>query len=275
MRMRAHRIGIIARCDSQEALYLARNLRDYLEKRVEEVQLDHKTGSCLQMEGTPIHKMHADLLISIGGDGTILHAIQHMNDPIPLLGVNMGAVGFLSSVMPENMFKVIDEILENGFDVEERLRLSVSVNDMELPNATNEVVVVTARPAKILEFEVYVNGKLLEEVRADGVVVATPTGSTAYAMSAGGPIIDPQVEASVIVPLAPFKLSARPWVIPADQHVELVLKLPGKRAVAVVDGQHSYEVDSGDHICINRAEQPAKFVRVGEDFYEKVRNKLT
>lgn len=271
--MRANRVGVIARCDNKQALDLASDIVDHIKGRLE-VFLDHKTGRCLGIEGVTINEMGADILISVGGDGTILHAIQHMSDPIPILGINMGVVGFLSDVTPEDALKVIDDIIENGFAVEERTRLAVSVNSETLPPATNEVVVVTSRPAKILEFEIFVDGHLLEDVRADGVVFATPTGSTAYAMSAGGPIIDPHVDASVIVPLAPFKLSARPWVIPADRNVELVLTLPGKGAVVVVDGQYNYDVKSGDHICITKAEKPARFVRVSEDFYEKVRIKL-
>jgi NAD+ kinase len=137
-------------------------------------------------------------------------------------------------------------------------------------------VFITARPAKILTFRVSVDESLVEELRADGVVIATPTGSTAYAMSAGGPIVDPRVDAFLIVPLAPFKLSARPWVVPATSMIKVEVTIPEKEAVIVIDGQHSYNIKDNDIVTLTRAKNPARLVSSSVNgFYEKVQTKLT
>ena len=214
------------------------------------------------------------LVVSVGGDGTVLRNISKMDDPLPILGINMGTLGFLVDVAPEDAIDAISDVLD-GFTYSERARLSVAFNDKVLPPATNEVVIITARPGKILTFKISVDDFQIEELRADGVVIATPTGSTAYAMSAGGPIIDPRVEASLIVPLAPFKLSARPWVIPANSSIKVEMMIPEKEAVIVIDGQHSYNIKEHDVVTLTKAKDPARFVSSSTNgFYEKVQSKL-
>ena len=161
--------------------------------------------------------------------------------------------------------------------VDERSRLKLLLNGVCMPRATNEIAFLTASPAKMIEFEIIVDGALMEDFRADGVIVATSTGSTAYAMSAGGPIVDPRVDAIVLVPMAPFKLSSRPWVIPGDSIIEVRLKLPeqggaggGRRA------DLQYHILRGSGHIISKAKTPARFVKVGKDgFYAKVKSKLT
>ncbi|MCK9565952.1 MAG: NAD(+) kinase, partial [Methanothrix sp.] len=156
-------------------------------------------------------------------------------------------------------------------------RLKLLLNGVCLPCATNEIAFLTASPAKMIEFEIIVDGSLMEDFRADGVIIATATGSTAYAMSAGGPIVDPRVDAIVLVPMAPFKLSSRPWVIPGDSEIKVQLKLPDKEALVVVDGQSSTTISSKDQVIISKAETPARFVKVAarDGFYAKVKSKLT
>jgi NAD+ kinase len=221
-----------------------------------------------------MRKKGAEFIISIGGDGTVLRGIQKMDDPLPVLGVNMGTIGFLVDVNPDEALESIDKVL-SGFEIEERARLSVKVNDEILPHATNEVVIITASPAKMISCRIFVDKCRMEELRSDGVVFATPTGSTAYAMSAGGPIVDPRVDGTVIVPLAPFKLSARPWVVPAKSEISMELTVPKKEAVIVIDGQFTKKINYEDKIRITQAEKPARFVRTKKDvFYDKVRSKL-
>ena len=133
---------------------------------------------------------------------------------------------------------------------------------------------MSAKPAKIIQFKVYVDDCLLEEMRADGVVFATPTGSTAYAMSAGGPIINPRVNAIVVVPIAPFKLSSRPWVIPSDSEIKVKLSV-SKEAVIAIDGQKSYPIRPNDVVKLKRSKYPARFVKTSDTcFYERVQRKL-
>jgi NAD+ kinase len=270
------KIGIISRCDREDVIDFVRDIVDYLNPRAV-VLVDQKTAEVIHEKGTPVAKMRnkgAEFIISMGGDGTVLRGIQKMEDPLPILGINMGKIGFLVDVSPQEAKGVIDRVL-SGFKVEERSRLSIKVNDEKMPPATNEVVILTASPAKMLSYKIFVDKSPLEELRADGVVFATPTGSTAYAMSAGGPILDPRVDGTVIVPLAPFKLSARPWVVPAKSETRLELTVPKKEAVLVIDGQYTRKINEEDVILITKAEKPARFVKTGEGgFYEKVRSKL-
>ncbi len=276
--MKVKKIGIVSRYDNHGALDMAGKILQTFEKRVD-ILLSPKTAEHLGREdiAVPVESMRsagAELVLSIGGDGTVLRNISKMEDPLPVLGINMGTLGFLVDVQPGEAISAIENVLE-GFTYTERSRLGVLFNGKPLPPATNEVVFITARPAKILTFRVSVDESLVEELRADGVVIATPTGSTAYAMSAGGPIVDPRVDAFLIVPLAPFKLSARPWVVPATSSIKVEVTIPEKEAVIVIDGQHSYNIKDNDVVTLTRAKNPARLISSSVNgFYEKVQSKL-
>ncbi|HIE32000.1 MAG TPA: NAD(+) kinase, partial [Methanosarcinales archaeon] len=270
--------AIVSRYDEPNAIRLAGRIQSHLESKpsIEKIIFDRDTASGLGTGGVPIEEIRADLLIVIGGDGTILRTIQKLKKQIPILGVNFGAVGFLADATPKNAFATIDEVLAD-FRVEKRMRLAIHVNGDLLPYATNEAVIVTTvivttPPAKMFAFRILVDDHELDKLRADGIVIATPTGSTAYAMSAGGPIVDPMVDGVIIVPLAPYKLSSRPWVVCADSEiiVEPIHAFDG--AAIVIDGQHKQPVHAGDIITITKAEEPALFVKTGWHFYERVRS---
>jgi NAD+ kinase len=272
----AIKIGFVSRSEPESVLLAKRLVNQLLPKA--EIFVDQDVSGQIGIAGTPVEEMErqkVDFIVSVGGDGTILRTIHKMNDPVPILGINMGTLGFLVDVEPKDAAGTLERLL-SGFDVDERSRLEVLLNERCLPPATNEVVLMTASPAKMIEFEIIVDGALMEDFRADGVIIATSTGSTAYAMSAGGPIVDPRVDAIVLVPMAPFKLSSRPWVIPGESRIEVKLKLPGKEALVVVDGQSTTTISQNDSVVIRKAETPARFVKVGRDgFYEKVKSKLT
>lgn len=274
-----NKIGIVSRCDHVDALEMVKTILKRFGSKVD-IALAPMTAKALGVEGdivVPVNKMREDgveFIISVGGDGTVLRNISKMDDPLPILAVNMGTLGFLVDVDPEDAIATIKNVLA-GFKYGERQRLSVQLNGEALPSATNEVVIITAKPAKILTYKISVDEWELGELRADGVVFATPTGSTAYAMSAGGPIIDPRVDAALIVPLAPFKLSSRPWVVPLDSTLRVELTNPEKEAVIVIDGQHTYTIVEHDIITLTKAEHPARFVRTTiSGFYTKVQSKL-
>jgi NAD+ kinase len=270
------KIGFVSRLES-ESVRLVMTLVDHLQLKAE-LYIEPEVAQQLGMEGTPVKTMETrgvDFIISVGGDGTILRTIHKMDDPIPILGINMGTLGFLVDVEPKDAMRTIDDLLIK-FEVDARSRLKVVLNDRVLPPATNEVTLITASPAKMIEFEIIVDGSLMEDFRADGVIIATSTGSTAYAMSAGGPIVDPRVDAVVLVPMAPFKLSSRPWVMPGDSLIEVNLKIPEKDALVVIDGQNIATISAKDKMLISRAETPARFVKASRDgFYAKVKSKLT
>lgn len=268
------KIGVAARRDREDALEKARSIVEAARGEAE-VVVESDTGQELGLDGSPLEEMEGlDFLVLVGGDGTILRALHRLEAPVPVLGVNMGDVGFLTNASPEGAEDLVLDLLE-GFDVEKRSRMRPVVGGEELPAAMNEAVVITSEPAKILDLAVRVDGREAERVRSDGMIVATPTGSTAYAMSAGGPIVDPRVDAHLVVPLAPFKLSARPLVAPGESKVEVELLRKGKKARIVIDGQHVRELDEGDVIEFRRADEPALFVKTWQgDFYSKVRQKL-
>ncbi len=270
------RIGFVSRRE-EESVHLAGTLIRHLQSQAE-IFVEPELAQRLSLEGTPIENMEqmkVDFIVSVGGDGTILRTIHRMSDPAPILGINMGTLGFLVDVEPRDAVETLEHLL-HGFNVDERFRLKVLLNGRSLPPATNEVALITASPAKMIEFEIRVDGSIMEDFRADGVIIATSTGSTAYAMSAGGPIVDPRVDAIVLVPNAPFKLSSRPWIIPGESTIEVRMRLPEKDALVVVDGQNMATISINDVVVISKAETPARFVKVSKDgFYEKVKNKLT
>jgi NAD+ kinase len=271
------RIGISSRCDKPEIIEMVRQILDRFSSKVKIFVSTH-TAEVLGIEGTPVERMKeegVELIISVGGDGTVLRNIAKMKDPLPILGINMGTLGFLVDVEPENALETIEEVIY-GFSYIERMRIDVFLNGKMLETATNEIAIMSAKPAKIIQFEVYVEDCILDSMRADGVIFATPTGSTAYAMSAGGPIISPRVNAIVIVPVAPFKLSSRPWVIPSDSEITIKLSAPKKEAVIAIDGQKSYRIRPNDIVKLKRSKFPARFVKISDAcFYERVQRKLT
>ncbi|WNY28378.1 NAD kinase [Methanimicrococcus stummii] len=285
------KIAIVSRCDSAAALEMIRKIVDAFKDRVE-VYLSSSPAKYLNMEerGIAVGKMKEagiDFVISLGGDGTILRNMSKMPDPIPILGINMGTLGFLADVDPEDAIAAIDKAL-SGFMYDERPRLELSINGKFIGNAINEVVATSAYPAKMITYEILVNRRLLGEIRADGIVFATPTGSTAYALSAGGPIVTPEVDAILIVPIAPFKLSSRPWIVPFDSEITVRVKMPKKEIVIVTDGkvvtppeietecqEDFIHVNEDDVVTIKRARYPGRFVKFSDAcFYDTVRKKL-
>jgi NAD+ kinase len=271
----AIKIGFVSRHEPESAR-LVKMLVDRFEAEAE-IFIEPEVAQMLNIIGTTVEDMErqrVDVIVSVGGDGTILRTIHKMNNPLPILGINMGTLGFLVDVEPKDAINTLEKLI-TGFTVDERSRLKVLLDGKSLPPAVNEIALITASPAKMIEFEIIVDGSLMEDFRADGVIIATSTGSTAYAMSAGGPIVDPRVDAIVMVPMAPFKLSSRPWVIPGESIIEVKLKLHEKYALVVVDGQNMATISTNDTIIISKADSPARFVKVGkEDFFEKVKSKL-
>jgi NAD+ kinase len=253
-----------------EDVLVSKRLTECIESKVD-VILDEKSAYKLKKRGAKIEEMNVDFLICVGGDGTILRTLHYLKKPTPVLGINMGAIGFLTEVQPEDAVSTISEILE-GFEVERRERLSVMVKGKMMPYAMNEAVIITSKPGKMLHFAILVNDEELERLRADGVIFATPTGSTAYAMSAGGPIVDPRVDACIIVPIAPFKLSARPTVVDTSEKISLEL-FTTKDAELVIDGQFYRGIKRDDTISITRGE-PAFFVKIKDKHFLMIREKL-
>lgn len=214
----------------------------------------------------------ADIVVTVGGDGTILRALEKIDKPI--FAINSGGMGFLSEVEVKFAEEGLKRVIDGRYTVEERAKLKVMVDGKRLPDAANEVTVQTSRIAKIMYLQVYVEDEIIENLGADGMIIATPTGSTSYALSAGGPILDPAVNAMLIVPLAPFKLSARPWVVPLEKTVGIKLLGKTKESKIVIDGESPQNITKDSKIVITGSEKKARFVRFGGSFYQMVRLKL-
>lgn len=223
----------------------------------------------------------ADLVIAIGGDGTLLYAARLVaRHRVPLLGVNRGRLGFLTDVMPQDMFPCIDAALLGKLEVDERPLLRARLQDaagaVSEALALNDVVMQKLATGRMLDFETHLNGKYVNTHAGDGVVVASATGSTAYALSCGGPIIEPHLEAFVVAPICPHTLSDRPIIVSARSRIEVkLLERPDTRAQITCDGIVLGEFAPGDNLCIEAGRERVTLLHpAGFDYYRLLRSKL-
>ncbi len=217
-----------------------------------------------------------DIVVVFGGDGTLLNAARkYLNYDIPILGINMGNVGFLTDISTDNFEKTIKEVLDGNYKIEERNLVSAKFGDNHL-YGLNEVVIHSGAYAQLMRYRLNVNDKVVYEQRSDGLIIATPTGSTAYALSAGGPIIHPSLDVWTILPMLPQSLSSRPFVISTDEKVEMDLfDGPNENAKICVDGQDDIDIPYGERILISKMGKTLKLVHPNDnDFFEACREKL-
>ncbi|MDO5824370.1 bifunctional NADP phosphatase/NAD kinase [Methanobrevibacter sp.] len=304
------KVGIISRIDQKRPILYAAKIADYLLTNGREVIIEERLAhEITELKDNPeldniierilenypemadafddlnlnidfeqlsekIFDFDCDMVIILGGDGTLLRAQSKLNPEIPIFGINMGTVGFLTEIETTHTFEALNAILKGDYYKEKRSRLVVSHENHQYP-VMNEVVVMTDKPAKMMHFEIQVDGETIEEVRADGLIVSTPSGSTAYAMSAGGPIVDPKVAGFVIIPICPYKLGVRPFVVSDNSEITVKLLKKGKTAVFVMDGQINEEAAYEEEIKFKKSPKSAYFIRTSTKyFYEKVKDKL-
>jgi len=265
------KFGITANPHIPTALESAGRIVKLLEPR-HDVSLEMEVARELGRVGQPLAHMKVDVMIAIGGDGTILRALQ-LNEA-NILGVNSGSLGFLAEVYDTEVEPLLERVVKGYYKVEERLRLKVEVDGARLFDCTNEAVVHTAQIAKIRHFEIRVDDAIVERVQADGIILATPTGSTSYSMSSGGPIVDPRVDAVIATAIAPFKPASRPHVFPATSQVRVKLLKP-KECLLVMDGQHESHMKGTEEVVITASERRARFIRFRDDFYRRIEEKLS
>ena len=217
-----------------------------------------------------------DIVVVFGGDGTLLNAARkYLNYDIPILGINMGNVGFLTDISTDNFEKTFKEVLDGNYKIEERNLVSAKFANNHL-YGLNEVVIHSGAYAQLMRYRLNVNDRVVYEQRSDGLIIATPTGSTAYALSAGGPIIHPSLDVWTILPMLPQSLSSRPFVISTDEKVEMDLfDGPNENAKICVDGQDDIDIPYGEKILISKMEKTLKLVHPNDnDFFEACREKL-
>ncbi|MFH0702572.1 MAG: NAD(+)/NADH kinase [bacterium] len=222
-----------------------------------------------------------DLSIVVGGDGTFLGAARYYAPlNIPLFGINIGRLGFLAQLNPENMESGIQKLIDGKFKIEERLMIKAS-NNQENPDfyntALNDIVIKGGSISRTAQLFLYINNKHVCDYVADGLIVSTPTGSTAYTLSAGGPVVMPELEAMVIVPICPHSLTTRPIVIPADEKIMVKIKTDSDSIYLTADGQENIKIKSSDNIYIKQNEHKAKLILLEKEnngFYGILREKL-
>ena len=217
-----------------------------------------------------------DLIVVFGGDGTLLNsARKYLDYEIPILGINMGKVGFLTDIKVDDFEKSLSDILDGNYVIEERNLVSAKFNETHL-YGLNEVVIHSGSYAQLMRYQLSVNNKIVYEQRSDGLIVATPTGSTAYALSAGGPIIHPSLDVWTILPMLPQSLSSRPFIISSEEKVTINLfDGPNEQAKICVDGQNDIDLPFNTEISISKMKKTLKLVHPKDnDFFEACREKL-
>jgi len=242
-----------------------------LEAYVEDT-LAEKAG--IEEKIVSLNRMKTDFIITIGGDGTILRTCVSIPKPEPpILAVNMGVRGFLTELEPKQAFKAVDKCLKEEFTLEKCMKLSVTTDDTKFPDALNEVLITADEPAKLLYARIIKDREPILDCQADGIIIATQTGSTGYSLSAGGPVLDPSVNAFVLTPVCALSVF-RSIVFPADSSLTVEVLRPRKTLV-VIDGQHRKILNSKlSSITVTRSKYKTSFIRFRENFYQRLRSRL-
>jgi len=276
-------IGILIKPGFTEAKALLQQLVPWLKSRGQIPLLDPLSAE-LVGEGTSYPKREmaalADLLVVLGGDGTMLAAARLLEGrATPILGVNTGGLGFLTEVTPDEIYKALDSIFENAYTVEERLMLRsrITRHGQQVGGASvlNDVVLSKGTLTRMVQMEIRINRQFVTGLRGDGLIISTPTGSTAYSLSSGGPILNPAVHAVILTPICPHTLTNRPIVIPQDARIEIFISSREEGAMATFDGQVGISLRHEDMIEVSASDHYANLIRFPErTFYEVLRKKL-
>jgi len=280
------RIGIIGKYEDKSVSERLNTLRDFLQAKNVELLLDSATGAFWQDHGLKLADREqlgkeCDLIIVTGGDGTFLGASRSLAGYDPaLLGINLGHLGFLTDISPDEMLEKLEEILSGQYTEEKRFLLHCRIfrdgEQIDESDAFNDVVVHKWDVARMIELDTYVNGTFVNKVNSDGLIVSTPTGSTAYALSGGGPLLQPELNAIVLVPICPHTMSHRPFVFDADSELELVVRGRSESHAQVsCDGQINLGLIEGDRIVIRKKEHLVRLIHpIDHDHFQLLRTKL-
>ena len=269
------RVGIIAKTESREALEIA--------KKVNRAVVDHGLTPVLEQQlsrssrlgnGRPVNRMNVDLMITLGGDGTVLKAVREMpNSKTPIFAVNLGRRGYLTEIEPEDFEGSLQRWLDGDFQIEEQWRVAVSQNGHRIGDCLNEALLLPRIPDKMLNVAAAQNGKRIIKARADGFMVATPTGSTAHSFSAGGPVLETSLNVLVMTLIAPLQ-PVRSLVIPAERKLTVRLEEPGPTATLVNDGNPVKQIGLGQSLEMKRSTNSVYFVRFGDTFLQRSLRRL-
>ncbi|WHI46637.1 NAD(+) kinase [Microbulbifer sp. JMSA004] len=279
-------IGLIGRTESKNAVSSLKRLIAYLEREGYSVVLEEGTASCVSSHSARVSTRDklgelCDLVIVVGGDGSLLGAARSLaRYSVPLLGINRGRLGFLTDITPDQVEQKVGEVLSGKYMAESRFLLDMSVTRDGRPvgkgSALNDVVLHPGEFIRMIEFDLYIDGQFVYTQRSDGLIISTPTGSTAYALSGGGPIMHPKLDAIVLVPLNPHTLSSRPIVVEGSSEFKLIV---GEQNVAkpyiTCDGHDQVVTEPGDVIRVHKKPHRLTLIHpIDHNFYETCRSKL-
>lgn len=288
--MKIEKLAIITNYNIPEKLSAALTVAEVVKERAKAIYVPenykerifrtHNHKSYFTYLSTDTIYSESDLIIVIGGDGVMLEAARRATPcGIPILGINMGRVGYMTE-LEMNELALLDKIFDGDFYLDERAMLKVEIRSSKGQSkfsayALNEAVIANGSTARIIDLQLSDNGRLVSEYRADGLVVATPTGSTAYSLSAGGPIVDPKLSCFCVTPICPHSLVARPLIFPDSASLEIKNICVRERVLHLtVDGKATFDLFLGDTVVVTKAAISAKLLRIkDEDFYSKIRMK--
>lgn len=278
-------VGIISRPRREDIARVVPPLIEWLRAHGAEVICDSETGECIGALAGQTRKREelpaqSDLLIVLGGDGTLLSAARLAADrKVPILAVNLGGLGFLTTVSQDDLYLILEEIFSSKHRISERVMIEAEIvrggSVIRRQIALNEAVINKAALARIMDLELRINGEYVTTYKADGLILSTPTGSTAYSLAAGGPIVYPNVAAFIVTPICPHTLTNRPLVIPDSVKIEIDFQAEDNAVFLTLDGQVGIELARGDHIVIRKAPEKLRLVRPAKKtYFEILRSKL-
>jgi NAD+ kinase len=277
-------VGMVIKRDHPQALALAVVLGQWLHGRGLELLAEPEAAPQIEAHPMPKPEMahRADVIVVLGGDGTLLSIARFVGErETPILGVNLGALGFLTQAAMEEARSSVERVLEGNYGVDRRITLEADITDSESGEirhtaltALNDVVIHKRQLGRLLELDVFADAQHFCSYRADGLIVATPTGSTAYALSAGGPIIFPTLEVVVLAPICPHTLSNRPVVLPDSCALEIRPRATDHDAMLTADGQEVVPLGGRDRVIVRKGKNPVALVRSSHNYFEIWRNKL-
>ncbi len=283
------RIGIVLKPHQPEALKTICELVVWLAERnitlvggpeIERERIEHQTGCGVdQLESEKIAG-GVDLILVLGGDGTMIATARMIGDQeVPVLGVNYGGLGYLAEFRIEELYTALESILSGNYRLDRRVMLAVELKRGDAPlqssRVLNDVVINKSALARIIEIDAYLNRQFVNSFRADGLIVSTPTGSTAYNLSAGGPVIFPSMNAVVITPICPFTLSNRPIVVPDNAEIELLLKTDKEEVALTLDGQVGFPLKVEDRVTIRKSRATFNLIQpMNRNYFDVLRDKL-
>jgi NAD+ kinase len=282
--MPIQRIGIISKPRKSEVRDIVPHLLEWLKERRVEACIDKETGAILETNGRGLTRnempAQVDLIVVLGGDGTLLATARALNRrPVPILAVNLGGLGFLTVITREELYPTLEQVLAGNYQSERRVQIEGEIvrADEALSSflALNDVVLNKGAIARILDFDVLVDGQFVSSYKSDGLIVSTPTGSTAYSLAAGGPVIAPTVGAFIVTPICAHTLTNRPLVLPDSVTVEVVLKTEHESAYLTVDGQMGIAARSDDIVRIRKSGSYVELIQPKQkNYFEILRQKL-